>query len=206
MKEKDKRLVVILLMTVLLSFALIFSLSYINEKYQEIKEMRDLDRNDQHRIEYIEKIMEMQYERGFTYKEIEYYDGKKYYVFTVDSQPEIEVRANYNTILNTDAFAFILLMDIRKSTISNYREAVTEYLIDKYQKDPVDISNMTIETATEKIYSIHRLTRKDADDMFNTYLEPGFEVIAIFNNQILHFNDDSMKAIKEELTELGLPD
>ena len=55
MKEKDKRLVVILLMTVLLSFVLIFSLSYISDKYQEIKAIKKVDSSDEYRIEHLEK-------------------------------------------------------------------------------------------------------------------------------------------------------
>ena len=94
-------------------------------------------------------------------------------------------------------------MDIWPSVSDNYDEVLTGYLIDKYQQEPVDISNMTIKEATNKIKSIFSKIEIDAGE----HLDP-LEIEAVYKGRKVYFNTIIIKnnnTMYEILEKLGLP-
>ena len=92
MKREDRKLIIGILIAIFIMSALIGKYTYY--KWQTIKKISVIDKNDEFRIEKIEKSLESEYKLGFAYKKIDYHNGEKYYLFQLDKTPEIEVRAN----------------------------------------------------------------------------------------------------------------
>ena len=205
MKREDRKTIIKVLVVIFIIVAI--GGKYIYDKWQIMEKISTIDKSDEYRIAETEKKLEKRYKLSFTYKGIDYHNGEKFYLFSLDKAPEIEVRANYKTTIQKTVMAIFIFFDITQPLYDNYSQKVTEYTMNQYQINPVDISDMTKKQAEAEILKYYRVVRSnEIENKYKTDLDQEFEIVAIYKGKRIYFDQLISKSILEELTDLGLPD